>query len=215
VVTPLRLLDVFCGGGGASMGYARAGFVVTGVDIEPIRNYPFRFIRADALDILNGDCSDYDVIHASPPCERYSAMTTCRPGLRETYPDLIGPVRDALRRQRKPYIIENVPQAPLRNPVVLCGRSFGLALYRHRLFESNVTLTAPPHYRHDIPTSDAGHWKPGTIMSVSGHVAPIAHAKRVMGIDWMRREELVEAIPPAYTHHLGLQLRSYLEARAA
>jgi DNA (cytosine-5)-methyltransferase 1 len=214
-VIPLRLLDLFSGAGGAAMGYAQAGFVVTGVDWEPQPSYPFRFIHANAFDVLaNGDLSRYDLIHASPPCERYSAMTTCRPGLAEQYPDLVGPVRDALQRTGIDYIIENVPQAPLRNAVTLCGSSFGLALYRHRLFESNLPLVAPAHRRHTIPTSDAGHWRPGTIISVTGHCAPIALAKAAMGIDWMRREELVEAIPPAYTRFLGGQLRTTLMGTA-
>jgi DNA (cytosine-5)-methyltransferase 1 len=196
------------------MGYAQAGFVVTGVDVEEQPNYPFRFIRADAMTVLE-HCPDFDIIHASPPCERYSAMTTCRPGLAEQYPDLIGPVRDALQELGVPYIIENVPQAPLRNAVTLCGTSFGLALYRHRLFESNIPLVAPVHRDHAIPTSKAGHWRPGTIISVTGHCAPIGLAKSAMGIDWMNRAELVEAIPPAYTRYLGRQIHRALARRAA
>jgi DNA (cytosine-5)-methyltransferase 1 len=211
---PLRLLDLFSGAGGAAMGYAQAGFVVTGVDIEQQPNYPFRFIQADALAVLE-HCPNFDVIHASPPCERYSAMTTCRPGLAEQYPDLIGPVREALQELGVPYIIENVPQAPLQNPVTLCGASFGLALYRHRLFESNIPLSAPAHRSHAIRTSPAGRWRPGTIISVTGHCAPIGIAKSAMGIKWMNRGELVEAIPPAYTRYLGQQIRSALERDAA
>lgn len=211
---PLRLLDLFSGAGGAAMGYAQAGFVVTGVDIEEQPNYPFRFIKADALTVLE-HCPDFDVIHASPPCERYSAMTSCRPGLAEQYPDLVGPVREALQELGVPYIIENVPRSPLQNPITLCGASFGLALYRHRLFESNIPLIEPLHRDHVTPTSSAGHWRSGTIISVTGHCAPIEIAKAAMGIGWMCRGELVEAIPPAYTRYIGLQVRAALEARAA
>jgi DNA (cytosine-5)-methyltransferase 1 len=197
------------------MGYAQAGFVVTGVDIAAQPDYPFRFLRADVLALFSQlDMSHYDAFHASPPCQTYSAMTACRPGLADSYPDLIAPVRDLLTKTGKPYVIENVAGSPLHNPIELCGRSFGLPLYRHRLFESNIPLQAPPHAVHDVPTSDAGHWRPGTIMSVVGHCAPIALARRAMGIGWMRREELVEAIPPAYTRHIGLQLRAHLAVAA-
>jgi DNA (cytosine-5)-methyltransferase 1 len=212
-----RLLDLFCGAGGAAMGYHRAGFEVVGVDINPQPNYPFAYIMADALWLLRDSrrwLQQFDAIHASPPCQRHSAMSSCRPGLANTYPDLIWPVRQRLRATELPYVIENVPGAPLIEPVVLCGRMFGLELYRHRLFEASFPIEVPAHPEHDVPTSRAGHWTPGTIMSVAGHVAPVAHARRVMGIDWTTRAELAEAIPPAYTEHVGACLLAQISANA-
>lgn len=202
-----RLLDLFCGAGGAAVGYARAGFDVVGVDIVPQPRYLFEFHQYDVMSWWRyGDLPKFDVYHASPPCQRYSAMSSCRPGLNGRYPDLIGPTRELLKATDKPYVIENVPGAPLLDPIELCGHSMGMELYRHRLFESNVLLVAPEHRPHTVPTSRAGHWTPGTYMSIAGHVAPIAEARRVMEIDWMTRDELTEAIPPAYTEYLGRQL---------
>ena len=204
----MKLLDLFCGAGGASVGYHRAGFDVWGVDINPQKNYPFVFVQDDALDFLRKFGSEFDVIHASPPCQRHSAMSNCRPGLADTYPDLIDPVRELLIELGKPYIIENVPGSPLRDPITLCGHMFGLELYRHRLFETSFELAAPEHPKHVVPASRAGHWTPGTIMSVSGHIAPIAQARKAMGIDWMNREELAESIPPVFTDYIGSRLLS-------
>ena len=207
-----RLLDLFCGAGGAAMGYHLAGFEVVGVDIRPQPRFPFAFHQADALAFpLDG----FDAIHASPPCQRFSAMTSCRPGLAGEYPDYVAAVRSALRATGLPYVIENVPGAPLENPVTLCGRMFGLRLYRHRLFESNVPLVAPPHPEHVIPASKAGHWKPGTIMSVAGHFAPVSEGRAAMGITWMNRDEMGEAIPPAYTLWVGAHLMQHIKQSEA
>lgn len=202
-----RLLDLFCGAGGAAMGYHRAGFEVVGVDIEPQPNYPFEFHQADAMTFpLRG----FDVVHASPPCQRYSSMSACRPGLKRSYPDLIGPIRQRMSAVRRMYVIENVVGAPLLNPVLLCGQMFGLELYRHRLFEVSGDVQPPPHPIHTLLASKAGHWTPGTIISVAGHCAPMAQARKAMGIDWMRRDELTESIPPAYTEFIGRQLMAAL-----
>lgn len=216
------LLDLFCGAGGAAVGYHRAGFDVIGVDINPQPNYPFYFVHADAMDVLSRVQSwgltiagrMFDAAHASPPCQRYSPMSTCRPGLADGYPDLVAPVRDLLIESGLPYVIENVSRSPLIEPVTLCGQMFGLELCRHRLFESNIPLAAPEHPPHLIPASKAGHWKPGTIMGVAGHCAPIAKAREVMGIDWTTRAELAEAIPPAYSEHIGAQLIQALKVAA-
>jgi len=199
------LLDLFCGAGGASVGYERAGFVVVGVDINPQPNYPYTFVQKDVMKINWYDLRMFDLIHASPPCQYYSYMSACRPELASKYPDLIETLREKLNKSNKYYVIENVVGAPLRDPIMLCGQMFGADLYRHRLFESNRPLKAPQHPEHMIPASKAGHWKPGTIMSVAGHIAPIAHARKIMGIDWMNRAELAEAIPPAYTEYIGRQ----------
>lgn len=198
-------------------GLQMAGYHVTGVDLYPQPNYVGdHFVQADVIEVL---CQDnwwvtYDAVFASPPCQAYSAMSSCRPGLAERYPKLIGPIRSLLEASPIPWVIENVPGAPLKRPIELCGQMFGLDLYRHRLFESNIRLEAPWHPKHVKPASRAGHWEPGTVMSVAGHVAPIAHARKIMGIDWMTREELGEAIPPRYAQFIGAQLLQAISAAA-
>lgn len=205
-----RLLDLYCCAGGAAMGYHQAGFDVFGVDISPQPNYPFPFVQADALAFLEFPLIGFDAIHASPPCQRFSNMSNCRPGLAQEYDDFISATRAGLQRTGLPYVIENVPGAPLENPTMLCGQMFGLELYRHRLFESNIPLCPPPHPEHLVPASKAGHWVPGTIMSIAGHAAPIAKAREVMGIDWTTREELAEAIPPRYSEYIGRQMFAHI-----
>ena len=204
-----RALDLFCCAGGAGMGLHRAGYNVTGVDIVNQPNYPFAFVQGDALE---ADLSGYDFVWASPPCQNHSRMSGCREGLRDKYPSLIAATRAKLKAWGGPWIIENVVGAPLENPVMLCGAMFGLATYRHRIFESNVPLTVPPHPKHETPTSKAGHWKPGTLISVAGNCAPMTMAREAMGIDWTNRAELVEAIPPAFSEHLARQTLRVLKA---
>lgn len=202
-----RILDLYSGAGGAAMGYHRAGFDVIGVDINPQPRYPFMFVQADALEFLRRNGKHFDAVHASPPCQRYSAMSACRPGLAEEYPDLVGPTRELLSDLALlPYVIENVPGSPVRPDVTLCGFMFGRELYRHRIFESNVDLSQPEHPTHTKPGGRAGHWKPGEVISVSGHCSPIGLAREVMEIDWTNRHELAESIPPYYTEHIGRQL---------
>ena len=209
----MKLLDLFCCAGGASMGYHRAGFEVVGVDIEPQPNYPFEFHQADAMTFpLEG----FDAIHASPPCQRFSMASRCRAGLAEQYPDFIAPIRERLRASGVPYVIENVPGAPLENPTLLCGQMFGLDLFRHRIFETNIELPFLLH-THSKPGSKAGGggakrggWVPGKIISIAGNCAPIAEARRVMEIEWTTRDELAEAIPPAYTEYIGRELMKVL-----
>jgi DNA (cytosine-5)-methyltransferase 1 len=215
-----KLLDLCCSAGGAAVGYDRAGFDVTGVDIEPQPNYPFRFIRADAVTFpLNG----FDAAHASPPCQPDSKMTNCRPGVAGTYARLIAPIRDRLTEWGGPWVIENVEGSGLpgqddllgAHGLMLCGTMFGLPLYRHRWFQASHPLTAPDHPRHLLPASRAGHWRPGTIISVAGNCAPIALAREAMGIGWMTRSELAESIPPAFTEFIGTQMLEHLAATEA
>lgn len=199
-----RLLDLFCCAGGAAVGYARAGWEVVGVDIVEQSRYPFEFHQGDALKYLLEHWQEFDAIHASPPCQ---AFTNAQRIQGRDHPDYITATRSALQLIGKPWIIENVPGAPLRSPVELCGAMFGLTTYRHRLFESNIPLTAPDHPQHKAPTAKMGRRpQPGEFMHVVGHFSGIDEARHAMGIDWMSRDEMSEAIPPAYTEHLGKQL---------
>jgi DNA (cytosine-5)-methyltransferase 1 len=204
-----KLLDLYCGAGGAAKGYADAGFEVTGVDIIEQPRYPYKFIQAEAIDYVTKHLDEYDVIHASPPCQPFTKMSACRPGRKQQFKDLIFETRLAI--ESKPYVIENVPASPLIDPIQLCGWSFGRELYRHRLFESNMELDEKKHARHVKPGSRAGHWKPGEIISISGHFGPMWLAREVMEIDWMRRHEMSEAIPPYYTEFIGMQLIKKLD----
>lgn len=200
-----RLLDLFSCAGGAGMGYHRAGFEVVGVDIAPQPHYPFEFVQGDALEYLAEHGHEFDAIHASPPCQ---AFTRAQKIMGNTHPDLVEPTRDALVRLGRPWIIENVEGSPLRDPVMLCGTMFsGLRVYRHRLFESNVLLSAPEHGAHVAPLRKMGRPpQAGDFMHVVGNFSGVDYARDAMGIDWMVRDELREAIPPAFTEHLGRQL---------
>ena len=189
------------------MGLHRAGFQVVGVDIVPQPNYPFEFVLNDALDV---SLCGFDFVWASPPCQRNSRMSSCRKGLANQYPQLIPSIREKLKAWGGPYIIENVVGAPLIYPIMLCGGMFGLKTYRHRLFESNKRLSCPDHPPHKVPTSKAGHWRPGTYVSVAGNCAPMDLVREAMGIDWMTRSETVEAIPPAFSEFLARQIISQL-----
>lgn len=212
------LLDLFAGAGGCGVGYHRAGFDVFSVDIEQHPDNPFFFIQADALDVLKGNVKlDMDrvaAIHTSPPCPRYSVATPNEN--RDKHPDLVGPVRDLLQLIGKPYVIENVPGAPLENPIRLCGSSFGLRVRRHRLFESNIPLTAPAcdHKTQGQPVGVYGAHGDlnGAVPRPNGKsrglkARDVADAQDAMGIDWMTEwADLADAIPPAYTEHVGRQL---------
>lgn len=200
-----RLLDLFCGAGGAGMGYHRAGFEVVGVDNRPMPRYPFEFHQADALDYCAAHGREFDVIHASPPCQRYSGMSNCIPGLSEEYPDLLPATRRLLQGMGKPYVIENVSGAQFTHAVMLCGSMFPeLRVYRHRWFECNPFFLSPGHGTHRDSTPRAGYGiSPKGFISVSGHMGNIEYVKTAMGIDWMTGDELSEAIPPAYTEYIG------------
>jgi len=210
----MKLLDLFCGVGGASVGYAQAGFEVHGVDLKHGKRYPFTYTRANVLNILKDQkfIDQFDVIHASPPCQTHSITKHLRnaQGKSTSKLDLIPETRAALIASGKPYIIENVPGSPLINPVQLCGSSFDLKVRRHRLFESNMPLQG----------SVCDHKKQGRPIGVYGSLndeipqggktaATIDEARIAMGIDWAIWTELVEAIPPAFTKYLGEQLRRH------
>lgn len=211
-----RLLDGCCCQGGAGMGYARAGFDVTGVDVVPQPRYPLPFIRADIVEYVAEHGHEYDVIHLSPPCQDYSATERImRTG--NDYPRLIAPLRLILKGMAHPaWVIENVPGSPLHNPVTLCGSMFGLRQYRHRLFESNLPLAAPPHLPHTARQVKMGRYPAdGEMIQCVGNFAGVDIGREAMGAPWMTRDGLREAIPVAYTEHLGRQLMAHLTAVAA
>ena len=209
----MKALDLFCCAGGATRGLQMAGYHVTGVDIRPQPHYVGdRFVQDDAMAWLRGEresLDQFDLIWASPPCQRYSVMTISA-GTQDQHPDLIADVRSLLIATGKPYIIENVEGAPLVNPLMLCGTMFGLLVIRHRLFETSPVLYFPPgpcsHQRkvvkHGRKPDRSLHYAAAT-----GHFSDVAFVKEAMGIDWMVRDELSEAIPPAYSRFLAEQMR--------
>lgn len=209
----MRILDLFCKAGGAAMGLHQAfpEAEIVGVDIEPQPRYPFTFVQGDALAF---PLAGFDFIWASPPCQKYTSAAPLQG--RDNHPDLIAPVRERLAASGKPYVIENVPGAPLINPVTLCGQTLGCNVKRHRLFEASfpiTRLTCPKGHPGDWlivfgwsalrrsrgagtgPKKDRGKTK--------GKSVPHAEACAAMGIDWMTRAELSQAIPPAYSRHIA------------
>jgi len=212
---PVRVLDLFCGAGGATRGYQRAGWQVVGNDHIVQPNYcGSDFILGDALQLvrqlLRGHniqgwlLSDFDLIHASPPCQRFSLGAIWR-GTSQDHPDLIAKTRDLLQNTGLPYVIENVPRAPLTASLMLCGTMFGLHIIRHRIFE-----IWPPTFWLTPPCAHNGTVKAGDYVTVAGHGGDGSNAGPVwaeaMGIDWMTKDELAEAIPPAYTEWLGRRI---------
>ena len=230
-----RLLDLYCKAGGAGKGYAQAGFEVVGVDIEAQKRYPFKFHQADALEYLREHGHEFDAIHASPPCQLYSAMRKGRWQDREDrHPDLVDPTRQLLIQSGKPYVIENVVGAPLINPIILCGTMFkletkhGSQLRRHRLFELGLFTIpencVPPCNHNNASAIDAygggqhpGRKKVPATIGVYGHAGGSSERdgliqfgtqdrRDAMGIKWMTGAELSQAIPPAYTEFIGRYL---------
>lgn len=212
----MRLLDLYCKAGGASKGYADAGFDVIGIDIKKQKRYPYEFIQADCLEILQDldYLRTFDVIAASPPCQTHSRTQHLRnaQGKSTDKVDLIPQTRAALVASEVPYVIENVPGAPLINPVQMCGSYFGLKVRRHRLFESNLKLIGSgcKHKEQGKPIGIYGSMRDE--IPKGGHTAKsIEEAREAMGIDWMIWGELVEAIPPRYTYEIGKQLMLMIE----
>jgi len=220
----MRILDLFCGAGGAAMGYYRAGFEVVGVDIKPQRHYPFEFYQGDALEYCREHGHKFDAIHASPPCQAFTALKSMWNA--KEHPDLVGPTRELLAAIGRPCVIENVVGAPLIAPFVLCGTMFGLGtgaaeLRRHRLFETTFDIGLVPPCQHGARANVigvyGGHGRDGRrTVGVYGKrdrgVQEFSTAERAeaMGIDWMTGKELSQAIPPAYTELIGRQLLKLL-----
>jgi hypothetical protein len=217
----VRILDLFSGAGGAGMGYHRAGLDVVGVDIAPQPNYPFEFHRGDALEFLAAHGHEFDAVHASPPCQTHSALTKGNRarGWADDHRDWIADTRALLDALGRPYVIENVQGAPVRRDLTLCGLTFGLRVFRHRYFElGDWTMPAVPHPSH------AGHrvagWRHGVrydgdmvaVYGDGGGKGSVADWQAAMGIDWTASKlELAEAIPPAYTLHVGTALLDTLD----
>ena len=215
-MTQPRLLDLFCGAGGCSVGYERAGFDVLGIDHVPQPHYPFEFVQVDALEALrqwiDGDTrlelGEFNAIHASPPCQAYSQAALGQRNAGIEYPDLLGLTRDLLERTGLPWVIENVPGAPMRADFRICGCQVGLRLRRVRWFETSWHGFDFAHpCAHDGPVvSVVGHGTPTWVREQLGFNPTIADYRAAMGIDWMNRDELSQAIPPAYTERIGAQL---------
>jgi len=207
------------------MGYHRAGFDVVGVDVKPQPRYPFEFHQADAMTFpLDG----FDAIHASPPCQGYSRMRHLPWCKDRVYPMLIEPVRERLDASGVPWVIENVMDAPLEG-IWLCGTMFGYDLLRHRRFESSMFMLQPGHAPHSVVLAPggrslakryAGHGITGAAVkeinrdSIAGHFTNIERARKLMDIDWMRRDELAESIPPYFTEYIGKQLMAAVRVAA-
>lgn len=218
-----RILDLFCGAGGAAMGLHRAfpEAEIVGVDIKEQPRYPFKFVRGDAMEYpLEG----FDFVWASPPCQHFTKYKNARKDLPNRYPDLIVPVRKKLEGSGAWWVIENVVGAPLLNPIVLCGSMFGLDVRRHRLFEMNFWALQPP-CSHDWQPNrfpggrsrERGHARVkcrGTV-EVGRWNIPIETQEAAMGIDWMELEELSEAIPPAYSEWVGKACRAIISTNGA
>lgn len=196
------------------MGYHRAGFDVVGVDINPQPRYPFEFIQRDALDYAKGHWRDFDAIHASPPCQGETVLQFVNNN-REAHPRLIPPVRDMLQTVGLPFVLENVVGAELADPVRLCGEMFGLGVIRHRLFETDWPLEQPLHVKH---RGRVRGWRHGTyydgpyvaVYGEGGGKGSTEEWATALGIDWMTRDGLREAIPPAYTEFIGKQLLAHI-----
>ncbi len=205
----MRLLDLFCGAGGAAVGYSRAGFTeIVGVDNRPQKNYPFEFVQADALEYLAEHGHEFDVIHASPPCQKFSVMKNLPHA--KSHPDLVTPLRQQFGNLSIPTVIENVPGSPMENTLILCGSMFNLRstqeryLRRHRLFEirNGLMIFVPKCNHQGLAVGVYGHGSAGWI-GQRMRTAKAPEARILMDIPWMTRNELSQAVPPAYTEYIG------------
>jgi DNA (cytosine-5)-methyltransferase 1 len=205
-----RLFDGFCKAGGSGTGWHRAGFEVVGVDVEPQPRYPFEFYQADVFEFLAEHGHEFDVWTGSPPCRDHTSLAS-RAGF-DGSSWMLPAFRELCEASGLPYVIENVPGAPMRADVTLCGEMFELRVIRHRRFESNVFLPQPHHPEHTARVATSRRrerWDQGWHASVTGDIGTYI-GPEAMGIDWMTGDELSNAIPPAYTEFLGRHLVRYL-----
>jgi len=216
-VTRPRLLDLFCGAGGAAMGYHRAGFDIVGVDsnLKVGKHFPFEFHHGDALEFLAEHGHEFDAIHASPPCQDHSPLKAVAGEHGTGW--LLAATLTALERTGRPWVVENVAGARLHPSFLLCGSMFGLRTYRHRKFQTTIPLiSSPPHPRHTVRTATKKRrtcWDAGLNISVTGDIGPTIGGL-ALGIDWMNGNELSQAVPPAYAQFIGEQLREHLGVAA-
>lgn len=216
-----KMLDLFCGAGGAGKGYMDAGFDVTGIDIEPQPDYPGTFIQGDAIAYLAAHGHEYQAIHASPPCQSSSALTKGTNKGRE-YLNLIPATRALLALHNVPTVIENVQGSDLRRDLTLCGEMFRLGVIRHRYFECSGFAAMPPD--HKPHRGKVRGWRHGVLQEgpyfqvygAGGQKGTVAEWQVAMGIDWTNnRKSIAEAIPPSYSRFIGGQIMQYLESQAA
>lgn len=194
------LLDLFSGAGGAAAGYAAAGFEVVGVDNRWQPNYPYEFHKADAFEFLKKHWEKFDAVHTSPPCQRYTLSKTRE--ARMAHPNYIPKLRRELNKTGLPWVIENVLGAPMLDPIELCGEMFGLRVIRHRLFETNWKIKQPIHVKHHPDGVKDGYY-----FTIAGHGNSTNKIwSKAIGIYWMNKLEMAQAIPPAYTKYLGKKL---------
>jgi DNA (cytosine-5)-methyltransferase 1 len=190
------------------MGYHQAGFEVVGVDINPQPNYPFTFVQADATNPPL-DLDSFDLVHASPPCQHFSRYRNAVKDIEERYENLIPETQALLRQSGKPYVIENVPKAPIRNDLQLCGSMFGLDVRRHRWFELEGFEVPSPECNHKVwprrrYNSSTGRKNLRFTIEVGAWDEPLALQKQAMGVDWtLTVRELSEAVPPRFARFIG------------
>lgn len=203
-------LDLFCGAGGASQGLVDAGFDhVVGVDINPQKNYPFEFIQMDVLDLEQDFIRKFDFVWASPPCQRFSVGTKrWSQDKIDAHPDLVEPTRKLLEASGRPFVLENVPGAPLRNDLTLCGFMFDLGVIRHRVFEIEGFACEQPEHKEHVGQRGVDYFtvagNPGGYSSRDRvRIGTTQEWRDAMGIQWMTSKELVESVPPAYSHYIA------------
>ncbi|MCK9568429.1 DNA cytosine methyltransferase [Candidatus Pacearchaeota archaeon] len=208
----MRALDLFCCAGGASRGLELAGFDdIVGVDIVDQPRYPYEFINCDVMKLEESFDEDFlwdfDYIWASPPCQAFTIATMQWKNKGRSYPDLIEYTRNMLKSTGKLYTIENVPQAPLINPVMLCGTMFGMRMYRHRIFESNFSVRQPDHGKHLTKNAKLGRPIDGDqFIQMVGHFSGVQRARDMTGCQWMNRYELAQCVPPAYSRYIATEM---------
>lgn len=205
----MKLLDLYCGAGGAAVGLVQAGFPVknvVGVDIEPQPDYPFKFVQKDVMDLDESFLEGFDLIWASPPCQAFSNASASARQQGKVYPDLIAKTRNLLINSNTPYCMENVVQAPIRRDFILCGTMFKKKFIRHRKFEIwgfEVEKLLHPHHHTVKLIEKCGY----ATMAGNGQgkgVSSLLAWQRAMDIFWTEnKHSIAEAVPPCYSKYIG------------